>query len=376
MKFKHSFIICVIALALQSNQSMASSARYTFSYEGGKNGIYDNIKPGDTIEGAVFTTLLDDVQANFKISFSSSSENVIAQTGTNSILDMSTWIEYPNKSVFNINGKPDGEQRARVPFIIRIPDSISPGDYLGAIRVSYLSDGDLSKVTQKGAGVSVSTAIGMTLKFSIPGTRFHKLELLGISVNGFEEKNEITEKPQFNLFVKSKSSGNSMMMATLEVIAKDMLGKVIYEKSEDLGVIFAGTISERTITISNLKSSPFPGWMDIEGKLSYRLAGIDGKVFGDVFQVGIGKIRAHSLPWLFILIIATLLASIIMTLVYRRYGIRKLKSISKIYTVKKADTLQSISERFSVDPVVIIKVNKLKAPFFLSEGKEILIPKK
>lgn len=353
----------------------ATSATYTFNFTKGTPNVFNDVKAGEKLEGAMEVVLRDDLKANFGLEFYSNSEDANARRGSESILNMSNWIEYPNGATAFVDGTPAGPQKVKIPFIVNIPDNISPGDYVGAMVIGLIP-GDSPVNLSPGAGLSVSTAIGTSLRFSIPGERFHKLEFQDMYVDNFSARNETTEKPQFGLFLKAKSLGNTIFIANLDIKIKDLYGEVIYEKAESFGTIYPGIEIERNFLVDIVKRNPFPGWIDIEGNLSYRLTGTDGKPTGDTFQVGVGKIRVYSLPWGIIYSLALIFSIISMTIFYRRYILKKLSGISKIYTIKENDTLQSVSAKFSVSPENIIRVNKLKSPYFLTAGKEMLIPKK
>ena len=160
-----SSLFLLILLLAASQSVFAASTKYVFQLSRGAERSFKEVNPGDRVESSVDLRLVDLVKSEFEISFSSMSGNALALEGSGSILDMSTWIEFPEgkKVLFDPE---EGLTAATIPFVITLPENISPGDYRGMMQAK-LGASDIDGAG--GAGVKFTTAIGIPFTFSIDG---------------------------------------------------------------------------------------------------------------------------------------------------------------------------------------------------------------
>ena len=89
--------------------------------------------------------------------------------------------------------------------------------------------------------------------------------------------------------------------------------------------------------------------------------------------------------WLFIFPspLATLIYSAVIILIvlliacwlYRRQGAADARRNWHSYTIKEADTIQAVADAHTVGWKKLARVNKLKAPYTLTPGEKIQVPK-
>ncbi|MBD3361130.1 LysM peptidoglycan-binding domain-containing protein [Candidatus Peregrinibacteria bacterium] len=332
--------------------------------------IYE-VDGGDKIDGNVFISLEEEVDASFEISFTSVSNNPLAKEGSGTILDLSSWISYPEGNNIFIEGTHPGKQEIKIPFVITVPEEISPGDYRGIMKARYI----MGSSEVENVGVSFTTALGEYFRFSVPGERVHLLDFIDLEFGGFVPKEEDEKEEAVKLNVVYQNLGNSLLRPSVNVLAKDIFDNVVYENSFTFKDIFPETgEASKSIVLEKLES--FIGWRDIEVKLYYGLVNVDGSIEGDLFESGLASIRVYVIPWLEILIGLIAVLFLLFIIFYKRFKIKSLRASSKMYLVKKGDTLQSVCEKFNVNPAHVIIANKLKRPYFLKPGEKIYIPKK
>ena len=358
-------------MLMSSSIASAETTRFLFDVDSGTKNIYTNVKPGDHLKGKMKITLVDKVDGTFTLSFKSALGDI---GDANSPLNMGNWIKFPNGNDITINAQSGKDGSATVPFDITLPKTISPGDYIGLMTASLKS---LKTQEQSGAGVSLSAAIGVTMKFSVAGKRVHKLTLLSMLSQGFTpsmDKEKGPDSKDLNLAFSYKADGNSSLRPSAHIVIKSTFGKVVYDQTTVLSDITPGRTMNPVIKIPDVDT--IRGWFTVHADLSYSPVSIDGKVEKESFSAGKASIRVYLIPWLQIFILFGIILIGIGIFAYRLWKMSHLKAISVPYTIKSGDTLQSVCGALGADPKDIIFVNKISAPYFLIPNTSILIPQK
>jgi hypothetical protein len=286
---------------------------------------------------------------------------------------MSTWMDFPNGRVIDINGIEPGKQTVSVPFVFTIPDSIMPGDYRGTLIVHNIKK-DSQIMEGGGAGVSFSTAVGLPLTFSVYGERVTDLKLWEVTYSGNVPDEELGEDNEtLKIDFRYENLGNSALKVFAEVHVKKAYGdNKEYVRSFDLGNIFPGNYKTAPVVLNGL--GKYSGWVDISAIVTYSLVDLSGNVGNEVYDSGNVNLRVYAIPWFEILIVFGIILFIVLLLLFRWYRVRSLCAVSKIYVVKDGDTLQSICSKFGVDGPCVIVANNLKKPYFVTKGSKIFIP--
>lgn len=357
-----------LALLISPLITRADTVKYLFDVEKGTKNIYTDIKPGEIIKGKMKITLLDDAQGTFSLGFRSALGNI---GDPSSPLNMASWIKFPKGKDITIDGRTPEKKTAIIPFEITFPKTISPGDYVGLMTATLESVASLGG----GTGVRMSSAIGVTMKFSVPGKRIHKLSLLSMVSEGFvpsTDKEKSAERKDLNIAFKYKAEGNSTLRPSAHITVKNTFGKTVYDQTKTFDDIAPGREMTRIVSIPDVDT--IRGWLTVNSEITYSPVSIDGSVEKQAYKVGTGTLRVYTIPWTQVLLLLAIILIGVGVFAYRVLKMRKLIANSTSYTVKNGDTLQSVCGGINANPKDVIMVNKLSAPYFLTPGTTILIP--
>ncbi|MBD3330535.1 hypothetical protein GF354_03310 [Candidatus Peregrinibacteria bacterium] len=361
-----------IVLICFSFISYADTPIYTVNLDSSSQSVFNDIKAGDKFEGVLILKLITQKEVKFQVNFSTSFGKVVALGGGGSVLDMKTWFNFPDGDIFTLDGTEEGEQVLLVPYEITIPDSIMPADYSGILSIGIVDETKFKN--NEGAGVVFSTAIGIPFKFSVAGERIPKLVFEDFWFLDLVEKYS-EKKINYDLILGYKfiNLGNAALMLDSDVKISSITGEEIFSENVELGKIYPGDKESKLSTFRNI--GKIYGWININSDIYYTLFDLEGNPIGDRVKLAHAFLRVYSIPWVELIIIFVLFVALFLYLFYRFYKRKALRAKSKIYIAKKTDNFQSICKKFSVEPKKLIFVNKLKAPYFIEEGKKLYIPK-
>lgn len=374
MKQKFSFLVLsLVVFNTFSFLALAETVKYGFNLGGNTRNSYE-VESGEKVEGSLTVTLNEDVDASFLVSFSSAFGDKIAGEAAASLLNMSNWIEFPEGKEVFVEGSKPGVQNLSIPFVVTIPEKIAPGDYVGTFKLQ-LNNVENEEGASGGAGVKFTTAIGIKVRFSIPGNRVHSLEILDLKLGKMTPNEKIPDFNDLSLILTYKNLGNSFVNTKADVKVKNWTGDLIIEETVNLGSVSpANKEVDRNFTVKEVPVKK--GWLDVETTFEYQPVGADNKLGAEEYPAGKATLRIYVIPWSFVAGFVGLLLVLLMYFNYRYYRVLHLRENSKLYTVKQGDTLQDVCTRFSVDPKEVVYVNKFKSPYFLQPGAKIYIPNK
>ena len=326
------------------------------------------MNPGDTIEGFLSLDLKDDVEGVFNVEFSNSG-GVVSE---DSDFNMSSWVQFPTGSSLSVLGADVYE----IPIVLSVPDKVSPGDYIGAFKIFFeeKSAEDNKAETDNGVvGVSMQIAYGEKLRISIVGDRVHGAELHKFDLVRMTEKDD--GKVEFEFQYEVSVKGNTFIQPKAKIVLTDVFNNEISVQEVNFGgMLMPGKVENRRFVVQG--GDKFFGWINVGFELNYSIYK-DGDIDLSVdYPLGGAELKVYSIPLIYILIFVTLFLILFSFFIFHYYRLNSLRSLSKVYTIKQGDTLQSVCQRFNARSKDLIIVNHLKQPYFLEVGKTLLIPKK
>ncbi len=344
--------------------------------------IHDGVLPGDNVKGFLKVILIDDIPSLFSVSFRDAARGAVsgvAVSGGNSVedLSLSNWIDLPNGDKFIV----DGAGIEDVPYEINVPEGVAPGDYAGlfvATIEDYGEDVSLGATAggqtggeNLGAGAKVTIGVGVEFVLRVAGEIVPNVELKDMEYF-------VDDSQRLNLKVSFENKGNVTIVPALKIQITDIFGRRVYNGEIDASLVSPGVDTSASFSIPNEEFNPAPNIYTVDMEFFYKVFNFttDEDVESEnIYSAGVGSIKLYLLPQVVIWSILLLLILVVLLVLYRIYRFYSLSKSSKSYTVKESDTLQSISNKYKVDPKLIIFVNRLKKPYFLEAGKKILVPK-
>lgn len=274
--------------------------------------------------------------------------------------DVGAWISLEKQEVFL-------ESRANevVGFTIAVPEDASIGEHNGCILIQEKKE----KVEEQ-AGVSLSVRTGLRVAVTIPGEIKRKLEIVGFVVTQREDGSVVLQ-PQI------KNEGNVSIDADVSTTTRYFFGTT-YSIQGGQFPILRGETSDLNFELPKLF---WGGWYDARLVVEYDEnpdAGVGVKSGMAMTRIESPTVRFFSFPTAAGLAIevSVLLLLVALVLIPAFFLKRKrwIKDKWKEYQVQSEEDITMLAKRFNVSWKLLAKVNKLKAPYTLQAGKEILVP--
>ena len=260
------------------------------------------------------------------------------------------------------------QQSIKIPFTIKIPTNITPGQYQGGIIVETKAKNTKKEQqnnnTRTGI-VSINTRIGTRIYLTVRG-KIHN----DITLQSFTAKKQLNGTTKFNFKIQNK--GNITIEPKAHIEIYDSFGNPYETIDETLGTSMPNT----TITPSiAMKKHPLIGSYKAKLTMSYKAKFTPSNIHESP-EIETKEITFWVMPWE---IITTILLLLLIIATYITIKIKKEKTYKKNseeYKVKKHDNLIQIAKDRNTSWKQIAKYNKLKPPYILKEGTILLIPKK
>jgi len=374
-----AFYILPVFSGFANAQPNSSTPAFYFRPTGEKGAkiIFDNVQPGQTLTGSLSLSMLENVPSLFSLSFNDAASGMpegMAVSGDLSSLKVASWINFPAGTKMILKNK----EVSDFPFVMKVPEGISPGDYSGMFVASLVSygdqieqlSGDITKLPNEqfvGAGTKITIASGVECIIRVAGETKSNLSFNDL-------KYVMGKNKELNLVIAYSNVGNITVFPQAHVVITDLFGKRLYSGDFQHTLSSPGVSSTLMATVNPDQFRLGYGAYNVNVDLRYTVYKFDKNSSADVFSAGIGEVDIYVVPWILILAIGILILLIILYYVYKNVKYVRLCKISKEYIVKETDTLQSVSNKFKVDPELIILVNKIKKPYFLMKDQKLLIP--
>ncbi len=260
------------------------------------------------------------------------------------------------------------KETKNITLTITVPKNATPGDYAGAIVVSKISEEEEQTIesgaTNTGAGLKFSTRLARAVYISVPGERTTNISIGNLSYKA-------SPGNQYSTYVPLENNGNTTLKIKQETTLKSFAGE-IKEISAKETTLFPGHTANGKIAIGKLPKIESYKVTQIITYYEKNLITEEEKELDQITKT----ITITIIPWFEIIAVLALLLIIIFLAVYKKLHNKNLINQSRKYTVKQGDTLFKIAEQNGVKWKTIAKINKLKPPYEINTGKNILIPKK
>ena len=263
------------------------------------------------------------------------------------------------------------KEKLFIPFVIRVPKEVDVGEHTGGVLIQKVEPETQKEET--GSAIKLTTRVGVRIYETVPGEIIKKLTLGDFKViKNFKEFSFADwfgdpKRPQEYLVQSSvKNDGNVSIEQENIIHVKDLLfGK----RSEDVSRKFQ--VLKKDSFISNYSwHNPRFGRFSFATEMKYEDAG------GQEVAVVGPEIKIWVIPWREMAIASVLfLLAFAAYEAWRLYHKKKYGGIGWVpYAVQKGEDVVGLALQNNVNWKVLVKVNKLKAPYSLETGRTILIP--
>lgn len=257
-------------------------------------------------------------------------------------------------------------------FVITIPKDADVGEHTGGILIQKKAKDEAAQ--SDGSKVMLTTRVGVRIYETVPGEIIKKLNFSDFQITkNFEEfflpwdKIKKEKFKEYLLTSKINNAGNS---------STDFSEKItIYNKITRKTEVIEGRnfqILRGDDFISTLAwKGPRLAYLNFQKEYRYKDSA------GNEQIIQSEAINKWFMPWreMVIFVFFALVVGIAYYL-WRRYQKKYYGGIGWVdYVIKEGDTIQSLSGKFGVDWKILVKTNKLKAPYILETGKIIKVPK-
>ena len=254
-----------------------------------------------------------------------------------------------------------------VDFTISLPEKISPGEHGGCItaqdKESFAGSG--------GSGIKLGFRSAIRIAVTVPGDIIKSLTIQRINIAR-------TKEGDYTVSPVAKNMGNVSLDVTTRAQLVDVFGRetpiqtakfpIMPGSSMGWGFTFdgpywGGVYKARTSISYNANPNDEIG----VNQGSLKKARLDSKYF-----VAIPAIPAIIVE----LAIPLFILYVVITLLKRRRTKKQIRKKWQQYIVKSGDSIATLGIEHNIKWKQIAKINKLKAPYLLEAGQELLLPTK
>lgn len=263
-------------------------------------------------------------------------------------------------------------QRLNVPFVITIPQSVDVGEHTGGIIIQKAAKDESQN--SDGSKVLLVTRVGVRIYEVVPGDIVKKLDFsdLALSKNYSEfflpwDAEKAQKFREYTLGSSISNAGN----ASTDLDEKISIRGILFAKSATQDISRQFQVLRGDKFDSNLSwKAPFFGYVSFQKEYTYKDSSGKDQVIAS------NMIKKWFIPWREI--VAALLVLVILGAVYWVWFVYNKKKYGGVgwvaYKVKKTDTIANLAEKCKVDWKILVKTNRMKAPYLLTPGEDILIP--
>lgn len=256
-------------------------------------------------------------------------------------------------------------------FVISIPADADVGEHTGGILIQKKSKDEAEQ--GNGSKVMLTTRVGVRIYETVPGEIIRKLNFSDFRISkNFSEfflPWDKIKKEKFKEYLITSKINNPGNAST------DFSEKInIYNKITRKAEVIEGRnfqILRGDDFVSSLAwKGPRLAYLNFQKEYRYK----DSNGNEQVIQSQ--AINKWFIPWreMVIFILFALVAGAFY-FAWKKYQNKYYGGIGWVdYIIKEGDTIQSLSTKFGVDWKVLVKTNKLKAPYILEAGHTIKVP--
>ncbi len=366
-------------------------AKASFVYEipeENNSRYYFRIVPGGTSKNYIYVTNTGTAEEVMNIygadAIQTAEGSFAAKTLDAEQVNMGKWIKFKETSI-TLQPK----EKTKIEFEITVPKEATPGTYAGALALS-----STPKQTGAQGGMGLQTVGRLIVKVlvDIPGDKIFGYNWKSLIYEAGEDKKDHSFKMNFS------NTGNTPVVIEGEVRifggpdGQDEATRAEWEnQTQELTVVPAfmqknekdpNVIPINNITLYSGDDVNIPvTWEKQPVYGSYKaVAKITFSELDPITQEKknpktiIKEIDFSVTPWNYIFIALAVVLLVIGVSAYRLISFTALKKTYIPYKVAEKDTLEKIASARNANWKKIAKVNKIKAPYTITEGKTILVP--
>ncbi len=272
------------------------------------------------------------------------------------------WTEVKEK---NLTIQPN--QKIDIPFSIKIPNGISPGQYLGGIVIESAGDGTSNcEVEPCDSKVNVKTRIGSRIYLTVPGEVVEKIDW-----KSFTQYQNLKGTSYFKFNIVNE--GNISYEPRAKIVIKNGSGQIYDQFERNLGTIVPKSTSEPTISWE--KPAPFFGDFTAEATVTFNKQFDDNNTLHGSAETYLRSTKFTIIPWLQIIIVSgTILVAFGTFFTFHHYRCRCRKNCEE-YTINENEDIMKLADDLKMNWKKIAWINKLKPPYVLRKGDKVVIPK-
>lgn len=319
------------------------------------------IKPGDSIEDAVLVTNSSGDNKNILVyptdAQISSGGAFACEQKADSLDNEGSWIKLQKNEV-----SLDSNQSETIKFTISVPKDASPGEHNACIAIQAVEPPQKSSVS----GVSLSFRSAIRVAITVPG-EFKK----GLS---FESLSIKTKGNLLLINEKLRNSGNVSLDTNLQTKLKSLIGMTVNSTGGEFPIL-AGQTSEFNF---ELKKPFLGGFYLLNSSASYSddpstSLGESGNSTKTISSSKLVFVMPNTVMLVIYFVVAVLAILAIRKYIYKRKFDKEIKDKIINHTVKKNDTITSVSTQYQADWKITAKLNNLKPPYNLKGGDIIKV---
>lgn len=257
----------------------------------------------------------------------------------------------------------DPRENKTVKLIIDVPKTATPGDYSGAIVASRAKSPNGETADEPGVGLTFQTRLAVPFFLTIPGERVSKVDVGEVYYKKYSGNT-------YKLHLDLENKGNTSVKFILNTTINAAFGE-----NKEINPVEIQLFPKEKVTAEVALGSLGPlNSYDITTNISYRdINIITGEE--DPIQSFSKSLNILIIPWLEIGLALALIVIIISLFVHSKHKLRRTIKSSEKYQAKQGDSITEIAKANNVDWKLLAKINKLKPPYEIKPGQEILIPK-
>ena len=330
------------------------------------------INPGETKEDAALISNNSDETLTFllnAVDAETTSDGAFAPLENNAPKqDVGSWVKMSQSSVVV-----PAHKEIEVPFTVTVPkDNIDVGEHFGAIVMQEVKE---QTPHGQGVGIGIVTRVGVRMYVTVPGEIHKNLDFTQINYKFYSRLTFQKEiiwwdrvleylgfKPAVQYSLVLHNGGNVRVEPFGQIRIKNIFGRTIktYDRMS-FGMVMPG----KDITIPvNWNDPPFIGKFRTTVDVSYEGGGPLTKTI-DVWII----------PYRLLILIGLMIAlAVIFRLLFQLIVVKE-QSKMRVHTVVAGDTIDSIASQYQANWKYLARVNKLKPPYKLEPGQQIMIPR-
>lgn len=262
----------------------------------------------------------------------------------------------------------DAGESTEVEFDIALPSSVDVGEHNGCI--AFEVKGDEGTID---GNVRIRPRTAVRVAATVPGDLKRE-----VAISAYDVAHDQGSGAQ-TFAMKLKSKGNVSTDVSVKVAMHSMFGVKVYENEGTYPVVANNTFEANFV---NDKSLFWGGWYTATGSISYDS---DPATFGISDDAKLVTREADSRR-IFIVpspAAVAIYASVVVAVLgvagyalHRRNEKRDALRNWQNYTIKSGDSIQSLAESRDIGWKKLAKINGIKAPYVLTEGQSVKVPKK